>query len=82
MFMNRAIQISLNASCLSRCHRMGDTRVPPNCATAVRLCAARAGPVRCTYDTRAFPVSARVAPLNVKTTLNVKTAKCEKPNNR
>ena len=23
-----------------------------------------------------------VAPLNVKTTLNVKTAKCEKPNNR
>ena len=25
---------------------------------------------------------ARVAPLNVKTTLNVKTAKCEKPNNR
>ena len=26
--------------------------------------------------------STRVAPLNVKTTLNVKTAKCEKPNNR
>ena len=25
---------------------------------------------------------ATVAPLNVKTTLNVKTAKCEKPNNR
>ena len=25
---------------------------------------------------------AYVAPLNVKTTLNVKTAKCEKPNNR
>ena len=26
--------------------------------------------------------ASRVAPLNVKTTLNVKTAKCEKPNNR
>ena len=26
--------------------------------------------------------SMSVAPLNVKTTLNVKTAKCEKPNNR
>ena len=28
------------------------------------------------------PHCAHVAPLNVKTTLNVKTAKCEKPNNR
>ena len=27
-------------------------------------------------------VTSFVAPLNVKTTLNVKTAKCEKPNNR
>ena len=27
-------------------------------------------------------VGTSVAPLNVKTTLNVKTAKCEKPNNR
>ena len=27
-------------------------------------------------------IESTVAPLNVKTTLNVKTAKCEKPNNR
>ena len=28
------------------------------------------------------PLATPLAPLNVKTTLNVKTAKCEKPNNR
>ena len=31
---------------------------------------------------RSTTIAATVAPLNVKTTLNVKTAKCEKPNNR
>ena len=41
------------------CHavdRMGDTRVLFKCATAARLCAARAVHV----DTRPFPVSAHV----------------------
>ena len=33
-------------------------------------------------DWRMAVSRATVAPLNVKTTLNVKTAKCEKPNNR
>ena len=33
-------------------------------------------------NTTLFQTAMGVAPLNVKTTLNVKTAKCEKPNNR
>ena len=41
MFMNRAINISLNAS-YHVVDRMGDRRVRFKCATAVRLCAARA----------------------------------------
>ena len=36
---------------------------------------------RIVYSTM-VTAEASVAPLNVKTTLNVKTAKCEQPNNR
>ena len=57
--MNRAINISLNASFCHAVDRVGDMRVRFKCATAFRLCAAPAVHVS-HYDQHPLPVSAHV----------------------